>query len=102
MTGLEWLSIADACDLLRVSAGNAGVIQQHAATIPFYVEIVTGYPAFYTQGPDCDETVKQLCRFILCLWFDPDGTDSTKLTRVVTSLTRVVKALVIAKGYDEA
>lgn len=101
MTGLEWLSVEDACDLLRVSEDNAGVIEQYAATIPYYVEIVTGYPASCTMGANCDETVKQLCRFILALWFDPDGTDATKLTHVVNSLTKVVKALVIAKGGDE-
>ena len=102
MQGLEWLSIEDACDLLRISEENAGIVEQIAEPIPYYVEITTGYPATCTIGIGCDETVKQLCRFILCLWFDPDGTDATKLTRVVTSLTRVVKALVIAKGYDEA
>ena len=101
MTGLEWLDIEDACDLLRISEENAGIVEQIAEPIPFYVEITTGYPAALAKAEGCDETVKQLCRFILALWFDPDGTDATKLTRVVTSLTRVVKAVVIAGKMDE-
>ena len=101
MTGLEWLSDEDACDLLRVSEDNAGVIGQHVEGIPYYVEVVTGYPASLTIGENCDETVKQLCRFILQQWFNPDGTDATKISRVVTSLTKAVKALVVAQGLDE-
>ena len=101
MTGLEWLSVEDACDLLRVPEENAGIIEQHAETVPYYVEIVTGYPAERIVTGDCSEVAKQLCRFILQLWVDPDGTDATKLTRVVTSLTRVLKAAVIAEGLDE-
>lgn len=101
MVGLEWLTVEDACDLLRVPEDNGAIIQQHAETIPYYVEIVTGYPASLCAGMACDETVRQLCRFILQQWFNPDGTDATKLARVVNSLTRAVKALVVARGIDE-
>lgn len=100
MFGLDWLDESDACDLLRVSEDNIGVIEQHTETIPYYVEITTGYPAELAKGMDCDETVKQLCRFVLQQWFNPDGTDATKIARVVTSLTKAVKALVIAQGMD--
>lgn len=100
MTGLEWLSVDDACDLLRVSTDNAGVIQQHAETIPYFVEITTGYPAELAKGEGCDETVKQLCRFVLQQWFNPDGTDATKIAHVVNSLTKAVKALVIAQELE--
>jgi len=102
MGGLDWLDVADACDLLRVSEDNAGVIESHAESIPRYVEITTGYPATCTSGAACDETVKQLCRFILQLWFNPDGTDAQQLTRTIDSLTATVKALVIAERPEGA
>ena len=100
MTGLEWLTVEDACDLLRVSEDNAGVIQQHAETIPYYVQLATGYPADLTISGNCDGTVKQLCRFILQQWFNPDGTDADELARVVNSLTKAVKALTIAQELE--
>ncbi len=100
MTGLEWLDESDACDLLRVSEDNIGIIEQHAETIPHFVEITTGYSADLCMGAECDETVKQLCRFLLQMWFNPDGTDATKIARVVTSLTKAVRAMVIASETE--
>lgn len=100
MNGLEWMDIEDACDLLRVSSDNAGVIEQHADVIPHYVAIVTGYPACKAASLACDETVKELCRFILLQWFNPDGADANKINRVVTSLTKAVRALVIADSME--
>ena len=96
MTGLAWLSVEDACDLLRVPDDNAGVIQQHAASIPAFVEVTTGYPATTTDSDECDEAVRQLCRFVLLQWFNPDGTDATRLSRVISSLTKAVRAMVVS------
>lgn len=100
MDGLEWMDIDEACDLLRVSSDNEAIIEAHAKAIPQYVEVTTGYPATCTDSQGCDETVKQLCRFLLQLWFNPDGTDAEQLTRTVNSLTATVKALVIANDLE--
>lgn len=102
MTGLEWMDVDEACDLLRVSDDNASIIEVIAEPIPYYVELTTGYPADLAKGDECAEVVRQLCRFILQLWFDPDGTNAQTLTRAVNSLTKAVKAYVIATGLDEA
>ena len=101
MTGLDWMDIDEACDLLRVSSDNEAIIEAHAKAIPQYVEITTGYPAAYTDSYNCDETVKQLCRFVLQLWFNPDGTDADSLKRTIDSLTASVKALVIAGDLED-
>ena len=101
MTGLDWLGLDEACDLLRVSADNERVIDAFAATIPYYVEITTGYPAYLTASTSCSETAKTHSRFLLCLWFNPDGTDAEQLKQVIDSLTKALKAHVIAHGYDE-
>lgn len=101
MVGLEWMDIAEACDLLRVGDDNADIIEAHAEVIPYYVEITTGYPATLAMGDGCAETVKALCRFLLCKFFNPDGTDAAQLTATIESLTKAVKALVIAEGLDE-
>lgn len=101
MDGLEWMDIDEACDLLRVSSDNEAIIEAHAKAIPQYVEVTTGYPATCTDSYNCDETVKQLCRFVLQLWFNPDGTDADSLKRTIDSLTASVKALVIAGDLED-
>lgn len=101
MDGLEWMDIDEACDLLRVSSDNEAIIEAHAKAIPQYVEVTTGYPADCTDSYNCDETVKQLCRFVLQLWFNPDGTDADSLKRTIDSLTASVKALVIAGDLED-
>lgn len=101
LAGLDWMTVDEACDLLRVSDDNEDIIDAHAATIPGYVEITTGYPATCTQGVNCDETVKALCRFLLVRFFNPDGTDAAQMDATIDSLTKAVKALVIASGTSE-
>ena len=98
ITGLEWMDASDALDLLRVSSDNLEIVSQLAASVPSYVEVTTGYPATLAAGDEPAEIVKQLCRFVLQLWYNPDGTDSAALTRVVESLAKSVRALV-AVGY---
>ena len=100
VTALPWLTISEACDLLRVTPDNAAIIDAHVSGIPAYVETATGYPATCTKSTGCDGMVRQLCRFILCLWFDPDGTDAAQLTRAVDTLTNATKALVMAEGME--
>lgn len=100
MRGIIWLSEFEALDLLRVGDENTDIIQTLAASIPAYVEVVTGYPAELTAGATPSEVVKPLCRFILQLWYNPDGTDAQQLTRVIDSMAKTVKALVVAGDLD--
>lgn len=97
-TYLSWLTLGEACDLLRVTPDNAAIINAHISGIPSYVEALTGYPASCTKGVGCDGMVRQLCRFILLLWFNPDGSDANQLTRAINALAKATKALVIADG----
>ena len=99
-TELAWLTLGEACDLLRVTPDNAPIINAHISGIPSYVETITGYPATCTKSTGCDGMVRQLCRFILQLWFNPDGSDATQLTRCVNSLAKAVKALVVAEAQE--
>ncbi len=102
MDGLAWLEMSDACDLLRVTDDNAAIVSGHARSIPRLVEVQTGYPAYMTDSESCDETVKVLARFMLLRLFDPDGLDADQLGRVIDSLTKTVKAIVIAEGLEDA
>lgn len=98
INGLDWMETDEALDLLRVSSDNLPIIESLAASVPSYVEVTTGYPAALAADTECHELVKQLARFTLQLWFNPDGTDSEALTRVVESLAKSVRQLV-AVGY---
>ena len=101
MTGIEWLDLDEALDLLRVTDDNGDIVQGLAASIPAYVEVMTGYPAELTAGQTPSEVVKPLCRFLLQLWYNPDGTDSERLSKVVDSMAKTVKAFVVAGDLDE-
>lgn len=95
---LAWLTTEEACDLLRTSGDNATIVEALAAGLPAYVETTTGYPAKSVGLKSCHELVRALCRFLLQLWYDPDGTDAAQLTKVVDGLTYAVKAMVVAEG----
>ena len=102
MTGIEWFEIDEALDLLRTSEENTEIVTALATSIPAYVEVMTGYPAELTAGSSPSEVVKPLCRFLLQLWYCPDGTDSTQLQRVIGSMAKTVKAFVVAGDLDGA
>jgi len=98
INGLAWMETDEALDLLRVSSDNLPIIEQLAASVPAHIEATTGYPAEDTQGGGCHELVKQLARFTLQLWYNPDGTDAAAQTRVIESLQKSVSSLV-SVGY---
>ena len=93
MTALSWLSDSDALDLLRVSDENAGIVDALAASLPAYVEMTTGYPRDLVSSDGCDEVVRQLCRFTLQLWYNPDGTDAAQLGAIADGLAKTVRAM---------
>lgn len=85
---------------MRVTEDNNDVISAHVEAIAPYVELSCGYPMDLTDSRECHGTVKALCRFLLQLWFNPDGTDAQQLEQVIASLRKAVKALVIAEHLD--
>lgn len=93
---MVWLEIDDALDFLRIPADNADIIDQLAQSVPAYIEATTGYPAELTAGANPNEVVKSLARFVIQLWYNPDGTDGDQLMRVVESLQKTVRAMVAA------
>lgn len=99
---MEWLKVEDMADFLRVGEESHGIIEALAATVPEYIDTTTGYPATLTAGEEPHETVKQLARFLIQLWFNPDGSDARQLRQVVNSLTYAVKTMVLTtmKGIN--
>lgn len=95
VSGMSWMMQQEAYDLLRVDDSNELVINSLCASVPEYIEITTGYPAELVED-EPNEIVKQLARFVLQLWFNPDGTDAQALKRVVDSLSCSVRAMVAA------
>lgn len=94
-TGMKWFSVEAMADMLRVGEENYPIIRALARTVPEYVELTCGYPAELTAGDSPHETVRQLARFIVQLWFNPDGQDARQVRQVVNSLTYATKALVL-------
>ena len=90
MNGMAWLSVDDMADFLRVGEESHGMIEALGRAVPPYIETATGYPAdVAATGPS--ETVRQMARFLIALWFDPDGTDSDRLRRAIADFALVVK-----------
>lgn len=97
-TGMDWCDVGTLADMLRVGEENYPVIEALAPTVPEYVETTTGYPAELLAGDHPHETAKQLARFLVQLWFNPDGSDARQVRQVVSSLTYALKALVQTEG----
>lgn len=101
LKSLPWLDYEEAFDFLRVGSENIGVVEALTVSIPAYVETTTGYPASKLSSEEPDEIVKPLALFLLQLWYNPDGTDSRQLTRVVQSLEKTVRAYVVSERRRE-
>lgn len=94
MQGMAWLDTASMADFLRVGEESHGIIEALGRAVPEYVEITTGYSAELMRGLYPCETARQLARFLVLLWFNPDGTDSPQVRQVVDALTLALKAMV--------
>lgn len=90
----------EAFDLLRVTDDNVMVVNAICSSIPQYIEVTTGYPAALVEN-EPSEIVKQLARFVLQFWYNPDGADAQALKRVVDSLSCSVRAMMAAGMADE-
>lgn len=72
--------------------GNKDIINGLLAAIPSYIETTTGI--FDAAGAaENYPLVKTLAKFLLCLWYNPDGTDAVQLQVVVNNLLKTLKAM---------
>ena len=80
------LSLREACDILRVDAGNNDeLIESLCNAIPGYIETTTGYP----EGEQDNEPLcKTVSGFLLTLWYYSDHTDDVKLQRTIDNLLK--------------
>lgn len=88
------LSIDEALLALRTEAneGNLEIIKGLLAAIPSYIETTTGIKNALAVA-DAYPLVKTLAKFLLCLWYNPDGTDAVQLQVVVNNLLKTLKAM---------
>lgn len=84
------MTIEEARDTLRVDgSSNDVIITPLLEAIPAYIRTLVG-GSVDTSGDD--PLVKTLAKFVLQLWYNPDGTDSDRLQKVIDSLTKTIKA----------
>ena len=100
MQGMAWLKVEDMADHLRVGEESFAIIEALGQAVPEYVEITTGYPRELLAGESPHETVRQLARFLIMLWFNPDGADARQIRQAADGLTYAVKAMVQTGEID--
>ena len=98
------LTYTEALTALRTedSDGNKEIVNGLLAGIPSYIETTTGIKDAEGQAGNFP-LIKTLAKFLLCLWYNPDGTDAVQLQVVVNNLLKTLKALAptINKGAAE-
>lgn len=72
--------------------GNAVIVDGLLEAIPSYIETGTGIRNAETAA-QAYPLVKTLAKFLLCLWYNPDGTDAVQLQVVVNNLLKTLKAM---------
>lgn len=84
------LTIEEARATLRVDGeANDCIIMPLLEALPAYINTLTGCEQL---GEAPDDLAKTLAKFILQLWYNPDGTDADRLQRVIDSLAKTIKA----------
>lgn len=84
------MTIEEARDTLRVDgSSNDDIITSLLEAIPAYLVTLVGGKVDITGA---DPLVKTLAKFVLQLWYNPDGTDSDRLQKVIDSLAKTIKA----------
>lgn len=90
------IKIEEARDTLRVDGtDNDPIIIPLLESIPSYLETTTGRTWEDTPVHPLAQTVT---KFILQLWFDPQGQDSERLKRTIDNLLTALTAL--GRGYN--
>ena len=88
------LTIDEALLALRTeaNAGNIQLVQDLLQAIPPYITTTTGILLPEIAVEVCP-LLKTLAKFLLCLWYNPDGTDAVQLQVVVNNLLKTLKAM---------
>lgn len=88
------IDIADAFLALRTEEndGNMNIVEGLLAAIPSYIETSTGIKDALAASPKYP-LLQTLAKFLLCLWYNPDGTDAVQLQVVVNNLLKTLKAM---------
>lgn len=89
----EIISLPEAYNQLRTEEndGNTDIILGLLAAIPGYIKTATGVKDPATASLDYP-LLATLAKFLLTLWYNPDGTDAQQLQRVVDNLLKTIKA----------
>lgn len=79
------ITLEEARATLRVDGtDNDPIIEPLIQAIPVYLEQATGKR--WDEETDDNELAQVTARFILQLWFDPQGPDSARLKRTINTL----------------
>ena len=85
------IDMEEARDTLRVDGtDNDIIIRPLIEAIPSYLEVTTGKA--WVDEPN-NELAQTTAKFILQLWFDPQGQDSSRLKRTIDNLLTALTAL---------
>src|SRR5699024_369961 len=85
------ISLEEAKETLRVDGeDNDQIIEALVRSIPSYLEVTTGKS---WVDEDENELARTTAKFVLSLWFDPQGQDSIRLKRTIDNLLTALTAL---------
>ena len=85
------LTMEEARDALRVDGeDNDSIIGPLVTAIPDYIETCTGI--VINSHNESEPLIRTLAKFVLQLWYNPDGTDSARLQVVIDNLIKTLKA----------
>ncbi|HGO9411013.1 TPA: head-tail connector protein [Bacillus cereus] len=86
------ITIEEARDALRVDGeDNDTIIIPLLESIPSYLEVTTGRT--WVEDAQVHPLAQTVTKFILQLWFDPQGQDSERLKRTIDNLLTALTAL---------
>ncbi|MGS7463792.1 head-tail connector protein [Bacillus paranthracis] len=86
------INIEEARDALRVDGeDNDTIIIPLLESIPSYLEVTTGRT--WVEDTQVHPLAQTVTKFILQLWFDPQGQDSERLKRTIDNLLTALTAL---------
>lgn len=88
------LEVYEAFEALRTeqNLGNETIVIGLLQAIPSYIETNTGIKDA-AGAAQTFPLVKTLAKFLLCLWYNPDGTDAVQLQVVINNLLKTLKAM---------
>jgi len=72
--------------------GNAMIIDELIRAIPDYIRVCTGV-SDPVAASEQYTLLKSLSKYLLCLWYNPDGTESLTYQVVINNLLKTIKAM---------